>query len=117
MRGVSISSPTVQKIFIKKDLASVFDRTLSGIGRIYAHCVVDTYGSFAFLHTNKIPAAVVSVVHNDVLPQYKYWKIEVEAILTDNGRTGAKEIWGRDPLIPYSHLSRITDYARHYTWL
>jgi len=62
--------------------------TLSSIGRIYAHGVVDSYGSFAFefLHTNKIPETAVSVVHNDVLPQYKYWKIEVEAILTDKGR-------------------------------
>ena len=68
--------------------------TLSGVGRIYAHCVVDTYSSyaFAFLHTNKIPEAAVAVIHNDVLPQYHDWGLPVEAILTDNGR----EFCGRE---------------------
>ena len=49
--------------------------------------MVDAYGSFAFafLHANKIPEAAVAVVRNDVLTQYNSWKLDVEAILTDNG--------------------------------
>jgi transposase InsO family protein len=62
--------------------------TISGIGRIYLHAVVDTYGSYAwgFLHTNKIPEAAATLLHNDVLPQFKAWGLPVQAILTDNGR-------------------------------
>ena len=140
LEGYSISSPTVQKILIRHNLASQFDRymrleekhlkegiplsqeqiqkiekfnpcfaerhvessrpgellsqdtkligTISGIGRIYLHAVVDTYGSFAFgfLHTSKQPEAAVAVLYNDALPAYKEWGLSVEAILTDNGR-------------------------------
>jgi transposase InsO family protein len=59
-----------------------------GIGKVYAHTLVDTYGSmaFAFLHTSKQPEAAVSLMHNDVLPFYQKHKVEVGAVLTDNGR-------------------------------
>lgn len=62
--------------------------TISGIGRIYLHAVVDTYGSFAFglLHTSKQPEATVAVLYNEALPTYQKWGIPVETILTDNGR-------------------------------
>jgi transposase InsO family protein len=61
---------------------------LKGIGRIYLHTVVDTYGSYAFgfLHTSKRPEAAVAVLHNDVLPFYQAQDLSVEAVLTDNGR-------------------------------
>ena len=140
LQGLSVSSPTVQKLFIRHEMASKFDRlmrleehhlqeglelspdqirlveqmnpvfrerhvessapgellcqdtkvvgTLSGIGRVYLHCVIDTYGSygFGFLHTNKIPEAAVAVLHNEVLPTYQDWGLELQAVLTDNGR-------------------------------
>ena len=43
--------------------------TLKGIGRVYLHAVVDTFGSYAFgfLHVSKQPEAAVAVLHNDVL--------------------------------------------------
>lgn len=65
-----------------------FVGTLKGVGRVYMHTVIDTYGSFAFgfLHTTKQPEAAVAVVHNDVLPFYEELGIPVKAILTDNGR-------------------------------
>ena len=46
--------------------------TLKGIGRIYLHAVVDTFGSYAFgfLHVFKQPEAAVAVLHNDVVPFY-----------------------------------------------
>lgn len=61
---------------------------IKGVGRIYLHVVVDTYGSlaFGFLHTTKRPEAAVAVVHNDVLPFYATHDIPVRTILTDNGR-------------------------------
>lgn len=61
---------------------------LKGVGRVYLHVVVDTYGSsaFGFLHTSKRPEAAVAVLHNDALPFYEERAIPVTAVLTDNGR-------------------------------
>ena len=138
--GVSVSSPTVQKILIKHGMASRYDRWLKleeqrgggaieltgeqvafiekqnpafrerrvessrpgellcqdtffvghlkGVGKVWLHAVVDTYGSYAFgfLHTTKTPEAAVAPLHNDVLPFYRNHELPVGAILTDNGR-------------------------------
>lgn len=67
---------------------------LKGVGKVYLHGVVDTYGSYAFgfLHTSKQPEAAVAVLHNDVLPFYKQQGLTVQAVLTDNGR----EFCGKD---------------------
>ena len=61
---------------------------LKGVGRVYLHSVVDTFGSvaFGFLHTTKTPEAAVAVLVNDVLPFYEERAIPLSAILTDNGR-------------------------------
>jgi len=61
---------------------------LKGVGKVYLQAVVDTYGSYAFgfLHTGKLPVCSVAVLHNDVLPQYRKWRVPVKAVLTDNGR-------------------------------
>ena len=58
-----------------------------GIGKVYLHAVVDTYGSygFGFLPTSKHPEAAVAVLHNDVLPFYAEHSLTVQAVLTDNG--------------------------------
>ena len=140
LRGVSVSSPTVQNILIKHGLGQKYDRlleverrhleegleltaeqlqaleknnpcfrerhvesaqpgellsadtcnvgTLEGIGRVYLHTVVDTYGSYAFgyLHTTKQPEAAALLLHNDVLPFYRDRRLPVSALRTDNGR-------------------------------
>lgn len=146
LQGISISSPTVQKILIRHNLGSQHHRwlkieekhllegltltpeqirqieknnpcfrerhvessrpgellaqdtfyvgCLKGVGRVYLHSVVDTYGSFAFgfLHTGKVPECAVAVLHNDVLPFYRERNLPVASILTDNGR----EFCGKD---------------------
>ncbi|QFT29537.1 Integrase core domain protein [Labrenzia sp. THAF82] len=65
-----------------------FVGNLKGIGKVYLHAVVDTYGSYAFgfLHVSKRPEAAVAVLHNDVLPFYQRLDLPVKAVLTDNGR-------------------------------
>jgi transposase InsO family protein len=65
-----------------------FVGTLKGVGRVYLHAVVDTFGSYAFgfLHVSKQPEAAVAVLHNDVLPFYRTLDLPVGAVLTDNGR-------------------------------
>ena len=41
-----------------------------GVGKVYLHAMVDTYGSYAsgFLHVSKQPDAAVAALHNDVPP-------------------------------------------------
>jgi len=63
-----------------------FVGNLKGVGKVYLHAVVDTFGSYAFLHVSKQPEAAVAVLHNDVLPFYRHLDLPVGAILTDNGR-------------------------------
>ncbi|WP_239995107.1 DDE-type integrase/transposase/recombinase, partial [Rhodosalinus sediminis] len=65
-----------------------FVGSLKGVGKVYLHAVVDTYGSYAFgfLHVSKQPEAAVAVLHNDVLPFYRTLDLPVKAVLTDNGR-------------------------------
>ena len=61
---------------------------LKGVGKVYLHTVVDTFGSFAFgfLHTSKQPEAAAALLHNEVLPFYAEHGLPVENLLTDNGR-------------------------------
>ncbi len=65
-----------------------FVGSLKGVGKVYLHAVVDTFGSYAFgfLHVSKRPEAAVAVLHNDVLPFYRELDLPVGAVLTDNGR-------------------------------
>lgn len=88
--------------------------TLSGIGRIYLHCVVDTYGSYGFgiLHTSKQPEAAVSVLQNDVIPAYKEWSIPLETILKDSWR----EICGTDAH-PCELFLQLNNLVQRTTWV
>jgi transposase InsO family protein len=65
-----------------------FVGTFKGVGKVYLHAVVDTFGShaFGFLHVTKQPEAAAAVLHNDVLPFYAGLGLEIGAVLTDNGR-------------------------------
>lgn len=85
---------------------------ITGIGRLYLHTVVDTYGSYAFgfLHTSKRPEAAVAVLHNDALPFYADRSLEVEAVLTDNGR----EFCGTDAH-PYELYLELNDIEHRRT--
>ncbi len=85
---------------------------LKGVGRVYLHAVVDTFGSYAFgfLHTTKQPEAAVAVVHNDVLPFYQGKGLPVDAILTDNGR----EFCGKDTH-PYELYLELNDIEHRKT--
>lgn len=71
-----------------------FVGSFKGVGKVYLHTVVDTYGSYAFgvLGTSKQPEWAVSVLYNDALPFYEDRAIPVLTVLTDNG----KEFCGTD---------------------
>jgi len=87
--------------------------TLKGIGRIYLQAVVDTYGSFAFgkLYTSKVPETAVDVLYDRVLPFYEAQGLEVEHILTDNGR----EYCGRPMIHPYQIFLEFNDIGHRRT--
>jgi len=85
---------------------------LKGVGKVYLQAVVDTYCSYAFgyLHTGKLPEHSVSVLYNDVTPQYKVWKLSVKSVLTDNGR----EFCGT-PSHPYELFLELSDIEHRKT--
>ena len=89
-----------------------FVGTLKGVGKVYLHAVVDTYGSYAFgfLHVSKQPEAAVAVLHNDVLPFYRNLDLPVKAVLTDNGR----EFCGTDKH-PYELYLELNDIDHRRT--
>ena len=86
-----------------------FVGALKGVGRVYLHAVVDTFGSYAFgfLHVSKQPEAAVAVLHNDVLPFYRNLGLPVGAVLTDNGR----EFCGRPDQHPYELFLQLEGIA------
>lgn len=85
---------------------------LKGVGKVWLHTVVDTFGSvaFGFLHTTKQPEAAVAVLHNEVLPFYAEREIAVTALLTDNGR----EFCGTDSH-PYELYLALSDIEHRTT--
>ena len=89
-----------------------FVGTFKGVGKVYLHTVVDTYGStaFGFLHTSKVPEAAVAVLHNDVLPFYAERGLVIEKLLTDNGR----EFCGTESH-PYEMYLALNDIAHKRT--
>src|SRR5690606_21632464 len=78
-----------------------FVGTIKGVGRIYAQTAVDCACSVGFsrLCVSKQPIHSVALVHEKILPFYDALGIQVQAVLTDNGR----EFCGR----PDQHLYEI----------
>lgn len=89
-----------------------FVGNLKGVGKVYLQALVDSYGSYAFayLHTGKLPEHAATVIHNDVIPKYKHWHLNVKAILTDNG----PEFCGRDDH-PYELYLALNDIEHRRT--
>lgn len=73
--------------------------TLKGTGRIYLQSFVDAHCSLGFgkLYLSKIPMTAVDLLNDRVLPFYEAEGIDLERILTDNGR----EYSGRPLQHPY----------------
>ena len=61
---------------------------IKGVGKIYLQSVVDTFNSFTFgfLHIGKLPDCAVAILHNDVLPFYRGHNLQIQTIITNNGR-------------------------------
>lgn len=87
--------------------------TFKGIGKVYLHSLVDSFGSYAFgvLGTSKQPEWAVSVLYNDALPFYNEKGLSVSAVLTDNGR----EFCGRETQHPYELFLSMSDIEHRRT--
>lgn len=77
------------------------------------HSVVDAHCSlgFAKLHLSKVPITAVDVLHDRVLPFYEEHHVDVDRILTDNGR----EYCGRELHHPYELLLAISQIQHRRT--
>jgi transposase len=75
--------------------------TYNDIGDIYMQVVVDIYCSYTFtyIHAGKTPEDVTFIIINNVLPQYRVWKIPIKTILTSD----CPEFYG-DLSHPYERL-------------
>ncbi len=73
--------------------------SIKGVGKIYHQTVIDAHGSLAFgkLYLSKLPMTAVDILNDRVLPFYEEHGVEIEHVLTDNGR----EYCGRPLRHPY----------------
>ena len=65
-----------------------FVGSIKGVGKIYMQSVVAAHSSLGFgkLDLSKLPMTAVAVLHHRVLPFYEEHAVEVQHVLTDNGR-------------------------------
>ena len=65
-----------------------FVGTIKGVGKIYQQTVLDANSShvFAKRYLSKVPMTAVDVLNDRVLPFYEEHHVEIEHLLTDNGR-------------------------------
>lgn len=58
-----------------------------GIGRVYLHTAVDTFGSYAFgmLATERNSRRACELLYGQILPFYEAHSLKLGAVLTDNG--------------------------------
>ena len=87
--------------------------TLKGVGKVYVQVVVDVFCSLAFakVYTSKMPVTASDLLYDRVLPFYEQLGVEVEAILTDNGR----EFCGKPESHPYELLLALDSIAHRTT--
>lgn len=73
--------------------------SLKGVGRIYLQAVIDCYSRYAWgrLYNTKLPVTAVHILNEDVLPFCEELGIQINTILSDNGR----EYCGRPDRHPY----------------
>jgi transposase len=90
-----------------------FVGTIKGVGRIYQQTVVDTNCSLAFakLYLSKVPMTAVDVLNDRVAPFYEEHGVEIQHLLTDNGR----EFCGRPLHHPFELFLTISQIEHRRT--
>lgn len=98
------------------DLVAVdtfFVGTLKGVGRIYLQAVIDCYSRYAWgrLYTSKLPVTAVHILNEDVLPFCEKHHVQIQTILSDNGR----DYCGRPDRHPYELFLQLEDIEHRTT--
>jgi len=90
-----------------------FVGTIKGVGKIYMQSVVDANCSlgFAKLYLSKVPMTAVDILDDRVLPFYEEHQVQIDHILTDNGR----EYCGLPLRHPYELFVAINQIAHRTT--
>jgi len=90
-----------------------FVGTIKGVGKIYQQTVIDAHDSHAFakLYLSKVPMTAVDVLHDRVLTFYEEHSVDIEHLLTDNGR----EYCGRPLQHAYELFLAISQIAHRRT--
>jgi transposase InsO family protein len=86
---------------------------LKGVGKVYVQVVVDVFCSLAFakVYISKMPITACDLLYDRVLPFYAALGVQVEAVLTDNGR----EFCGRPETHPYELLLAMEEIEHRTT--
>ncbi|MFN9298875.1 MAG: IS481 family transposase, partial [Acidobacteriota bacterium] len=65
-----------------------FVGTINGVGKVYMQTVVDAHCSQAFakVSLSKMPITAADTLHDRVIPFYEKERVNIERLLTDNGR-------------------------------
>ena len=88
-------SPEVRERHIEAhhtgDLVAVdtfFVGHLKGVGKVYLQSAIDCCSRYGWgrFYTNKMPVTAVHLLNTDVLPTFEAHGIEVNTVLSDNGR-------------------------------
>jgi len=90
-----------------------FVGTIKGVGRIYMQSVVDAHCSlgFAKLYLSKVPMTAVDVLNERVTPFYDDHDVQIDHLLTDNGR----EYCGRELHHPFELFLAINQIEHRRT--
>lgn len=90
-----------------------FVGTIKGVGRIYMQSVVDAHCSLGFgkLYLSKVPMIAVDVLNERVVPFYEEHGVQIDHLLTDNGR----EYCGRELHHPFELFLAINQIAHRKT--
>jgi transposase InsO family protein len=90
-----------------------FVDTIKGICKIYMQTVIDAHCSHVFtkLYLSKAPITAADILNDRVVPFYNEYNVEIEHLLTDNGR----EFCGRELHHPFEIFLALNQIAHRHT--
>lgn len=90
-----------------------FVGTLKGVGKVYMQTALDCFSrhAWAHLYTSKLPVTAVHLLNDRVLPFFEQHAVNVETVLSDNGR----EFCGRPDQHPYELFLQLEEIEHYMT--
>ena len=90
-----------------------FAGILKGVGKVYIQTVLDCFSRYVWarLYTSKMPVTAVQILNNHALPFFEEYAVNVQTILSDNGR----EYCGRPDKHPYELFLQLEEIEHRTT--